>query len=196
MLLLALTYTEPDDHEFLVGLYQEYHRLMFSVAGKYTTNAHDKEDIVQEALVQLVKNVSRLRDRERCALVPFVVILIRNIAINYRKHLTIIQKHAQPWPEDAEILLPDNSPSLDEVVVLRDQISALKRIWPLLSEGDQLLLSGKYLMELSDAELAQIIGCKPDSIRMKLTRARRNALNKMREEDESHGKSEQTTGKL
>ena len=196
MFLLALEASEPDDREFLVGLYQEYHRLMFSIAGKYTSNPQDKEDIVQDALVLLVKNVKRLRNHECCTLVPFVVILIRNVAINYRKHLTIIQKHTQPWPEDAEILFPDNSPSLDEIVVLRDQIATLERIWPQLSEEDQLLLGGKYLMDLSDVELAQLMGCKPGSIRMKLTRARRKALNTMMKEDGCYDKPGQIAGKL
>ena len=34
---------------------------------------------------------------------------------------------------------------------------------------------------MSDAELAEEFGCSPDSIRMKLTRARRRALEIMRE---------------
>lgn len=196
MLLLALEAAEPDEREFLTGLYQEYHRLMFSVAGKYTSNPQDKEDIVQEALVKLVRNVRRLRERERCTLVSFVVILVRNTAVNYLRHQNVVQKHTQAWPESGDDFIPDSLPMPDELVLLRERVSLLARIWPQLSEGEQLLLGGKYLMELSDAELAQLVGCKPDSIRMKLTRARRHALQKMLKEEDCCDKPGQIAGQL
>lgn len=190
MFFMALTSAAPpDDQEFLIKLYQDYHLLMFSTAGKYTSNAHDKEEIVQSALVKLVENVDRLRTLECCALTTFVVILTRNVAINYLRHLNVIQKHAYPLSEQDSAALADDFSSLDELVILRDRVSALERIWPQLSEQEQLLLSGKYILGLSDAELAQLVGCKSSSVRMKLTRARRNALYKMRENGDGYDKS-------
>ena len=50
-----------------------------------------------------------------------------------------------------------------------------------LSEDDQELLWGKYYFELSDAELADLFGCKPASIRMKLSRAKRRAMGVLKE---------------
>lgn len=55
------------------------------------------------------------------------------------------------------------------------------RAWMALPEETRSLLAGKYLLGLSDAELAEQYGCRPDSIRMKLTRARRQALKILRE---------------
>ena len=51
----------------------------------------------------------------------------------------------------------------------------LYRIWDQLTQEEQLLLSGKYILEYSDAELAGQLGCGPASVRMKLTRVRRKA---------------------
>ena len=50
-----------------------------------------------------------------------------------------------------------------------------------MKEDEQQLLMGKYLMDLSDAELAQTLGCKASSIRMKLTRARRTFMKKLQD---------------
>ena len=55
-----------------------------------------------------------------------------------------------------------------------------------MTESDQLLLLGKYTMDMSDTELAQVINCKPSSIRMKLTRARRLFIEKLRGGGESN----------
>lgn len=55
-----------------------------------------------------------------------------------------------------------------------------------MREEEKQLLYGKYLMDLSDAELAQMLGCKPSSVRMKLTRARRAFVEKLREGGKKH----------
>ena len=48
--------------------------------------------------------------------------------------------------------------------------------WADVPESDRMLLEGRYLLEMSDAELARIFHCKPSSIRMKMSRARKNAF--------------------
>lgn len=54
-------------------------------------------------------------------------------------------------------------------------------IWDSLPDDTKILLEGKYILGLSDEELATEFDCSPDSIRMKLTRARRLALEKIKE---------------
>ena len=62
-------------------------------------------------------------------------------------------------------------PSLDERIMLAEQ------------KEDRLLLEGKYILGYTDAELADMLGCKKSSVRMKLTRARRRAFQLMTEEE-------------
>ena len=50
-----------------------------------------------------------------------------------------------------------------------------------LPEPERQPLFGRYMLDLTDAELAAMLGCKPASVRMKLTRARRALLEKLRE---------------
>lgn len=38
--------SDPDDQEFLIELYEEFHALMFSVARRYNNNWMSCEDIV------------------------------------------------------------------------------------------------------------------------------------------------------
>ena len=68
-----------------------------------------------------------------------------------------------------------------EMFFQEEKYNELEAILDLLSETDNLILTGKYFLDYSDAELAAFIGCKPSSIRMMLTRARRNALNLIKE---------------
>ena len=79
-------------------------------------------------------------------------------------------------------LEPADSPIEGHTDLIGDQ-ETLKFLWPRLSEEDRILLEGKYVWGQSDKELAEILHCKPSSIRMKLTRARRRALNNLSEKE-------------
>ena len=66
--------------------------------------------------------------------------------------------------------------TMDELLVVAERRAELARAWRELSERDRFLLEGKYFLQLSDSELGDALGCKAESIRMKLTRARRNVV--------------------
>lgn len=170
----------PDGQELITELYQRYCRLMFSTAGKYTDDIQEAEEIVQDSLVKLVEHADALAKLERCVLPAMVVIIVRNTAINHVKHLNVVQRHRADMPEEGEAAC--DGPSLDEMMVRQEQLSALRRVWPQLSPDDQTLLTGRYILGLEDQELARLVGCKPGSVRMKLTRARRRALREMKKE--------------
>ncbi|MFQ7402031.1 MAG: RNA polymerase sigma factor, partial [Neglectibacter sp.] len=83
--------------------------------------------------------------------------------------------------EEQDMAIPE--PSLDERIMLAEQKERLMQIWSSLPEEDRLLLEGKYILGYTDAELADMLGCKKSSVRMKLTRARRRAFQLMTEEE-------------
>ena len=70
----------------------------------------------------------------------------------------------------------DNAPLPEEVVIMDEKKRDFLKVWDTLPDDTRELLAGKYILRMSDAELAEEFGCSTDSIRMKLTRARRKAL--------------------
>ena len=181
MLPIILSAVEsPGDQDFLCQLYTKYQRLMFSTAKKYLVDPQEVEDAVQDALVKMIEIAAKLRDMDRCALPALVVIIVRNTSIDHAKHLNVMNKHTTPLSDRDDAT--GEAPSLDELAILAERSASLRSVWPRLSDDEQLLLYGKYAAGLSDQELARLIGCKPNSIRMKLTRARRKALNEMKKE--------------
>lgn len=168
-----------DDQQYMEGLYHQFKRLMFATAGKYAADPDDREDLVQSALVRLVKKLPTLRTMERCAQASYIVFTVRSVAIDaLRKGGRQLQGTSL---EEEALQVPDEAPTMDEYLLARERVDRLRAIWPRLGEEDRLLLEGKYLRECSDRELAQLLGCRVDSIRMKLTRARRRALRWMTE---------------
>lgn len=51
----------------------------------------------------------------------------------------------------------------------------MERLWQKVTPEERFLLECRCLLDYSDKELAKYLNCKPASVRMKLTRARRKA---------------------
>lgn len=184
MLMLILSETsEPDEQRFMISLYEEYYKLMFSIAKKYVSDYHAAEDIVQDSLISLLKNIRKIMSLERCNLAAYIVCTVRNTSINHLKREQTKKKYIAFNPvegSDAEI---SPAPSVEELLLLKEELHILSSIVKQLNEEERMLLDGRYLLDLSDEEVAEIIQCKPSSVRMKLTRVRRKvfAMIKQRE---------------
>jgi len=55
------------------------------------------------------------------------------------------------------------------------ELDSLARVWPKLDERSRYILEGYYILEKPMATLAEELGIQPKSVRMALTRARKNA---------------------
>ena len=85
--------------------------------------------------------------------------------------------------EDVDTYLTIEESQLPESVALRHiKLEHLRNMWAKLPVEDRLLLEQKYVLDWSDAELAASLGIKPQSVRMRLTRAKRNAIHHLKEQ--------------
>lgn len=182
MIALICAYIEdPSDREFMDQVYQAFERTMFHIACKYTSSRMDQEDIVQDGVLKLIKNISTIRPMERCILASYIVFTIRNTSIDFLREQQA--KRAKVSSMEEGTYSEPESPSLP----LDDQLISAERLaelWGYLSEEERILFKGKYLLGNTDDELAMLLNCQPDSIRMKLTRARRRALKRWTDQKE------------
>ena len=180
--LLTAAIENPDDREFMTQFYLEYERLMYATVRKRLTDPEAAKDIVQECVIRLIPKIPFLRRQERCIKASYVVSTVRNTTINYMRKQGRTDGRCCSLEEQEEQDMAIPEPSLDERIMLAEQKERLMQIWSSLPEEDRLLLEGKYILGYTDAELADMLGCKKSSVRMKLTRARRRAFQLMTEE--------------
>ena len=69
---------------------------------------------------------------------------------------------------------------VEDYVIMQSQLEALQSIWPRLDMRSRYILEAKYILEKSDKEIADELHIKPQSVRMALTRARKNAIELLR----------------
>ena len=166
------------DREFLERLYENYKEQMYAVASRYAHIQQDREDIVQAAVVRLCGKVQKLRHLPQYALSAYIMLTVRNTALNFQAHQSVINRHTSPLDITIDCF-SSQAPPPEKMLEIKEGIEDFKRVWRLLSEQDRELLYQKYILRESNEELAKQYHCKKDSVRMLLFRARQRALDLM-----------------
>lgn len=179
--LIISALEDPGERELFTQVFLDYHRLMFFEASKYVGEQHAKEDIVQNALLKAIEHSDDLKRIDPAKIPYWLVAITRNESISYLRHEAVIAKHSAGSLEDQPDAFPEKA-AADDLAALIDRKSAIGHIWSALSSAEQLLLSGRYVLGYTDAELSTVLGCRESSIRMMLTRARRRAAALLKEE--------------
>lgn len=129
-------------------------------------------DLMQDCLVNLIKNISTIRKLDCCKIDAYIVVTIRRLYINYAKK------------ESRATLLPIDQPFIAAIVdeqsaeielEKEDAKQTVKDLLDQLSPRNQLILQSKYILGLDEEEIAAAIGCKPNSVRTLICRARDRA---------------------
>ena len=196
MLIFTTMINDVDDRAFMQEVYQQNERLMYAIALKYASNTQDCEDIVHDMVEKLCKNIAKIKELPNSALRAYVVYAVRNTAINFRKHQSTINRHIQQLSGDDSNSEYDQPESIIERIEdLQEKRTRLTKVWMQLTDAEQELLYRKYVLEQTTEELAGIFQCSRDSIRMRLSRARRKSLRLMKGEG-TNDETRTTAGKL
>lgn len=190
ILIAALEHESPDDQQFMLNVYEQFKPIMFKTAWNVAGDPFVVEDLIQDSLVKLIPKVGTLREFSSCTLCAYIVYTVRNTAINYLKHQKVIDSHIVQYEfQDYEERVGNGDFTPEDLILMAEHKNEFSQIWMQFPDEDQALFKGKYVLELSDVDLAKQFNCKPSSIRMKLTRARRRALDLLGKGEWSHDKA-------
>lgn len=59
--LALMMVMDDDDRNYMITIYEQYQWLMLAVARKYVQIKYDQEEVISEACMALIKNISTLR---------------------------------------------------------------------------------------------------------------------------------------
>lgn len=181
-----------NDADFIEALYLKNRAFLFQKAGSYTQNSDAREDIIQETVLRLIRNVDKLRMLSPTALLCYLSLTVRSAALNYFKSETRDSLNALPlseseetcdvWSERCRVQL-----SLEEQILIGQRDEEIHAAINRLSDRDQLLLAGKYFLELDNSELADLMGVSRDHLRVLLYRVRERAKKELIKEGVLYG---------
>lgn len=157
-----------EDQVFFRQFYEDYKGFIFFTARKIVSSEEDCEDIVQDAVIRLMKNIPTLRELNDSKTAKYIAVTIKSAFFDREKK----KRHkAVPIPQD----YPDLLNSVEKMEGGLDAQRGTEFLKNALSEREWLLLEGKYIVGYSQEELSSLINCSPDSVRMLLSRTRKKA---------------------
>lgn len=180
MLLFTTQINDREDLAFLLKVHEQYNGLVYRTAIKFLSDTREIEDLMQDCWEKLVKQVNTLRGLNDKALAAYIACTVKNTAFNYKSYQSVRDRHASS-AEVEEISALDSGLSPEEILLFSENLEQFHAAFSKLSDDDQRLLEGRYILDMGDDALAEIFHCKPESIRMKLTRARRRAMKLLQE---------------
>ena len=154
-----------------VGAYEELVRMHQQLAARTAYvicgQAADAQDAVQEAFVKAYRALGRFR--EGAAFRPWLLRIVANEAINRRR---VARRQANLAVRAAEGRLPDDAVPSPEGAALeqerhREVVAAMSRLRP----EDRLIIAYRYWFDLSEAEMAEALGCARGTVKSRLSRA-------------------------
>lgn len=108
-------------------------------------------------------------------LTSYIATSARNAALTYIRNISRRKEILADEFDNSNV--DDDHDSDPEVILLKsEEINSFAKIWDELDDKTKFLLSSRYILEKSYAEIASDLNVKPESARMALTRARRAAL--------------------
>jgi len=169
IIYLAALECESDRSKF-EQLYMTYRQTMFYVANSILQDAAFSEDAVHQAFLRVIDHIQKISDVQCPQTKSFMVIIVRNIAINLynarKKKAVLSLDELEEWTgEDCNT--PADKVEADES--FRKLVSLIK----CLPEGYRSVLLLKYDNGYSTAEIALMLGLSEENVKKRLQRAKK-----------------------
>ena len=175
MIILAIE--DESSRDFLLRFYVNSVTRMYLEAVKYVADKETAEDVVSDAVVKLVEKVDLLQEIDADKRLAYAITTVRHMA--YR-HLRQENRVKLTNFEALEELLPSADGEATDDKILKEQRKArLRELLAAIPTEDRLLLEEKYVLLWSDEEIAKTLDIQPNSVRMRLTRAKRRVADEL-----------------
>ena len=153
-------------------LYCSYEQTMYYAAYRILKQIPAAEDAVHQAFLRLIDHLDKIDEADSCKTRGFLVVMTEHIAIDmFRK-----QKREQALSyEELEDSIADTTQCSDEAYALWQAVSKLPM-------NDATVLKLKFSHGYENAEIARILHITEDSVRQRISRAKKRLAKAFKEE--------------
>jgi RNA polymerase sigma-70 factor (ECF subfamily) len=155
--------TPPQQQGRFLHLLEEHKKILYKVASSYCSNPADRQDLVQEMVVQLWRSFDRYDDRLRFSTWMYRIAL--NVAISFVRSETRRARHMVP-AEDSILEIAADGPEPAEP---DEKLQLLQGFLERLDELDRALLL-LYLDGNRHDAIAEILGISESNVGTKIHR--------------------------
>ena len=157
----------PRDLDTYDQLVREHQGIAFRTAYVITGSAADAEEVVQDAFVKAYR--ARGRFRSGAPFRPWLLAIVANEARNRRRatgrRARLSLQLAEERPSGGA------APSPEVALLAREERAELLAAVDRLAEEQRAAIACRYFLGLSEAETAAVLGCRPGTVKSRLSRA-------------------------
>ena len=182
MLAIAIAAIDNDDDRTLVeSLYTTHYALMLATAQTMVRTRQAAEDVVEAVMLRLIQRIDLMRGCNPASVRSYLMACVRNEAIDRMRK----EKKFSSWEaaENQVRSVSDDAPLPEERLIREDRIDAVARALLALGDRERLVLKMKYYDEMTEGEIARLLGVSRSGIHYTISRARRRVGQMLREED-------------
>jgi RNA polymerase sigma-70 factor (ECF subfamily) len=186
--VLNLSVIEDDgERSFFVDLYTNHYGFVKKTVYGIIKDYRDLEDLVDDVYLKLIEKASILRTLNKNKTMTYVYYTAKSIAINFIVRRDLQNKYILTGLDDdlSESFISSEY-GMEERIVYQSELESLGSAIMKLPQNQRDLLNYKYLLNMNDAEIGEILGIEAGSVRQYLTRARRSARALMEKEMNPH----------
>lgn len=152
---------EKEQGQYFQEIIEQHKGILFKVARTYCQNEDDRQDLIQEMMIQIWKSIHRYKKQFKISTWLYRISL--NVAISfYRKQSTRANKYTVLNEQTAQIPMDDKTEDERQLSLLEQFINELKEI-------DKALMI-LYLEDKGHAEIAEILGMSASNVGTKIGR--------------------------
>ena len=173
---------EVEGRNCVEAIFEQYRNLIYTIAFDILNNHHDAEDIVNDVMLSVAKNVEKFIDASGNEITAQIVIYSRNASINLYKKNNRRYKVEMPFTymnddeEFEEIEMEDQSENLDELILTKERVEIVKKYLKLLPVELQDTIKLVYSLGYSNVEAARILHITPNAVGLRLFKAKKKLL--------------------
>lgn len=173
-LLILQTIESEDDRAFLEQLFDAHYVRLCKKAAAITQNSQVSEDLVQDVFLYVVKHIQKFRQMDCCTLRHILDISIKRRCYDYFKEQNVRKKHLSgSLDDDDSFVSVSSSDNTEEEALDLLSVEELSEAIRKLPDHYRYVIEAKYILSLTDGEIAKELGIGKASVRQYLTRARR-----------------------
>lgn len=177
MLIFLDMLDTPEEKNCFQIIYETYSYFLWYLADQILHDAHLAEDAVQETFLALANHMDRVKDPRSRETRNFLGTIVRNKAIDIvRRQKKIKVASYEEWEGQA-------GEDLLELYLQKESRERIFRAIDRLPEEYRIALEYRYLHEMSEKEVAGMMGISPKRANVKIFRARKKLQILLREEE-------------
>lgn len=169
MILLLMTIEDEQTRNKVEEVYRLYRKLLYYTAYDVLKDYHEAEDVVQSAIIKICDHIHKFDDIQCNKTKGFLVILVRNLAINIYNQK---KRRSDMDMDKLENVMNDDMNPEQYMLKIDNAEWVARKLAQINPEyADALVL--RYTYQFSIDEIAYLMNATENSVRVKLYRARK-----------------------